>query len=439
MRDAVLTLVFLVLLGMAFKRPAIGAFLWAWISLMNPHQMCFGFALGIPFALLSAVVTLLLLPGAKPRQALPINLVTLLWLAMVFWMGFTSFFAMAPSEDVLDRLVFVAKIQMMLLATMLLVTNERDLRTLIAVVTASVAFFSVKGGIGTILTGGSARIYGPPGGMLAGNNEAGVGFVIVTPLLYWFLEASRSIWMRRFLWLAIILSILAALGTQSRGALLAVTAMALFLGFKSRHPVRVTVLIALALVVGIAFMPDDWSKRMETIGGYQGESSAMSRLWIWTTYWNAAVDHPIVGVGFQADTPAMYALYAPKGGQFQAFGFNTVWVAHSIYFQMLGEHGFVGLGLFLALWLAVWWRASRIGREAAKVPDLAKWMPSLMSMVKASLLGYLVGGAFLSLAYLDLPYYVMSFVVLSEAILRRNRASGVQPVGQLTAAGVGAR
>ena len=32
---------------------------------------------------------------------------------------------------------------------------------------------------------------------------------------------------------------------------------------------------------------------------------------------------------------------------------------HSIYFEMLGEHGFVGFAIFMALFLSVWITASR--------------------------------------------------------------------------------
>jgi hypothetical protein len=53
-------------------------------------------------------------------------------------------------------------------------------------------------------------------------------------------------------------------------------------------------------------------------------------------------------------------------------------------------------------------------------------MPLLMSMTQVSLIGYLIGGAFLSLAYLDLPYYLMAFVVLAEVLVRR---ASTGPVG----------
>ena len=98
-----------------------------------------------------------------------------------------------------------------------------------------------------------------------------------------------------------------------------------------------------------------------------------------------------------------------------------MYVAHSIYFQMLGEHGFVGLGLFLLLGLVAWRTAGRLARESKDDPEYGSWMPMLMRMVQVSIIGYAAGGAFLSLAYLDLPYYIMGFIVTCHALMQRRR------------------
>ena len=57
-------------------------------------------------------------------------------------------------------------------------------------------------------------------------------------------------------------------------------------------------------------------------------------------------------------------------------------------------------------------------------------MPQLMRMVQVSLVGFAVGGAFLSFAYLDLPYYVMGFVISSAAILRQRERQQGAAAGQ---------
>ena len=129
--------------------------------------------------------------------------------------------------------------------------------------------------------------------------------------------------------------------------------MLFFLGIKGRHPVRTSLLLTALLVSAITFMPDSWTNRMESMQNYQTDNSAMSRLRTWETLFRAALDRPLVGVGFRADSPVVFERYAPGADEYDATS-DGVFVAHSIYFQVLGEHGFVGLALFLALGIVSW-------------------------------------------------------------------------------------
>lgn len=420
MRDIALAGVVSILLLMIFKHPVIGAYLWAWLGLMNPHKLTFGFARTLPFALIAALVTMLALLMTRKKQTLPLSGIVAVQLCLLFWMGFSSFFAMAPADAVLDRGIAVLKIHIMLLVTWMLVTNTRQLRVLIWIVTFSVCFFGIKGGVWTVMTGGGGRVWGPPGGMLEDNNQLAVGLVILMPMLHFLRQTETHKWLRRLLLVSMVTVAFSILGSQSRGALLAMLAMAFFLGLKGRYPVRTSLLLFVFVLLAIGFMPDSWTNRMDTMRTYQADTSAMSRIWTWTTLWNAAIDRPLVGVGFSADNQAVFSRYAPLDGDFAVFR-GMVFVAHSIYFQMLGEHGFVGLGLFLLLGLSTWVTAGRIAGRNKNDPEFGAWMPELMRMVQVSLIGFAAGGAFLSLAYLDLPYYVMGFVV-SAGVLERRRA-----------------
>ena len=97
---------------------------------------------------------------------------------------------------------------------------------------------------------------------------------------------------------------------------------------------------------------------------------------------------------------------------------SVVYVAHSIYFQALGEHGFPGLLLFLAIGVWTWFTAGRLGRESMKRPDYEPWVPLLMRMCQVSLAGFAVGGAFLSLMVFDLSFYIFGIVLLVKASMK---------------------
>lgn len=432
MRDLVFTAVFASLVLLVFKFPQIGAYLWAWISIMNPHTLTYGFARSMPWAQVSAVVAILAL-FTKARRAVPWNSVTVAYVALMVWLTVTSLFSINDPEVVWDRWVFVMKIHVMMFVTFMTLRGRAQIDTLLWVVAGSIAFYGAKGGLFTIVTGGGGRVWGPPGGMVAGNNEIAVAMVMTMPLLYYlFLTVTR----RSVRWAVaatMVLVAFAILGTQSRGALLAILAMALVLGIKGKRPVRTSAGILALVMLAIAFMPKSWDRRMETIQQFQEDTSAMSRIYTWKTLWALALDRPLVGAGFGADNAAVFNSYAPTDPEFEIFKREgTVLVAHSIYFQALGEHGFVGLIAYLMIGVLAYRKASSLSASTANDPEFASWVPLLMRMVQASLVGFAVGGAFLSLMNFDVPYYIVGLVVLTDASVRerasaRRLASAASP------------
>ena len=165
-------------------------------------------------------------------------------------------------------------------------------------------------------------------------------------------------------------------------------------------------------------------REYEAVGG-----SAMSRIYSWITMWNLAIDRPLVGGGFRSDAALVYQLYAPVGPQYDIFA-GQWWVAHSIYFQMLGEHGYVGLLIFLALGVAAWSTARRTIALAKAKPEHA-WAGNLARAFQVSLVGYAVGGMFVNIGYWDLMYYEIVLVLvacrLASAPAQPARSAALDP------------
>lgn len=421
MRDILITVIVLGLLPFILRSPRIGAYAWAWLSLMNPHRGAFGFARSIPFAHLIAVSTLVSFLFSRDRRPFPVNSITVTQVLLLVWMSITCLFALNSTEIVLERWIFVFKIQLMLFVTMMLIRGREQIERLIWVVTLSVGFYGVKGGIWTLMGGGGGRVWGPAGSMIEGNNEIGLALVTLIPFMYFLHQVSTRRVIRAALVFAIVTSCFAILGTQSRGALLALVGMAFVLALKGKRPIQIGLLLGMLLVSAILFMPESWTGRMETIKGYEADSSAMSRIYTWKTMWALALDRPLVGGGFASDNAVVFAAYAPERvGDYVG---GAVFVAHSIYFQALGEHGFPGLLLYLLLGLFTWKKAAEIANKSEMDAELRTWVPILMRMVQVSLVGFAAGGAFLSLVYFDLPYYIVGYVVLVDATLRERERS----------------
>lgn len=405
LRDILLLAVLLVLWPLALKRPWIGILTWVWLSLNVPQVQTYGFMLGQPVAAATAGVTMLGILFTRDPRSLPAAS-PVIWLVLFqAWMCITFFFSLVPTSENLAQLDKVLKINLFTILTILVLHTRRQVDYLIAVATLSVAWFGIKGGIFTLMTGGGYRVRGEAG-FLAGNNEIGFGLVMTVPLLYYLKHLVTHRWLKAGLWVAMGLTAVGALGTQSRGALLAILAMGTAMILRSPRPGRLIVPVLLGLAVMLAFMPESWWERMETIRNYREDESAMGRINAWILAWNVARDN-FFGGGYVIEFPSIFERYAPNP--------DFIAVAHSNYFQVLGQHGFVGLFLFLGFWTAAWMQTRWIARHSPDPKDLM-----LARMIQVSWIGYFVGGAFLNMAYFDGPYYLMAALVIIRYKLLRN-------------------
>lgn len=412
-RDLILFAIVFGAIPFVLRRPFLGFLLWIWIGVMNPQQLTWGAARTFPFAMTVAIATFVGMVLNRNLIRFKGGAELALLIVLFLWMSLTTITAFNPDLAYLmwDR---VAKIQLMTLVGLLLVNTKKELDLTLWVLAVSIAYYGIKGGLFTLLTGGGHRVYGPGDSVVGDNNAIALALVMTIPLLVYLRSQAMNKWIRLGLVGASVLCGAAALGSQSRGAFVAVSAMLFFLWLKSRKKVLLAFMMILMIPPLIGFMPDSWERRMSTIGNYQMDQSAMQRLNSWETAINIANDRPLVGGGFNLTTASTFVKYSPRP--------EWVLVAHSIYFQMLGEHGWVGLVIFVMLWFVVWRRCARLVKTSRGRDDLA-WLAALAPMIQVSLIAYLVGGAFLSLAYWDAPYYLV-VVLVSAAWAARNAATG---------------
>jgi probable O-glycosylation ligase (exosortase A-associated) len=402
MRDLLVTAIVFGALPFILKRPWIGILVWSWLGYMNPHKQTWGFAYDFPFAQVVAIVTIVAFVFSREKKEMVWTRETVLLLIFIGWMLFTTFFAFYP-DDAWMQWDKVWKIQLVTFLTAILIKDHRQLHWLIWVVVLSIGYYGVKGGIFTLATGGQYRVWGPEGTFIGGNNEIALALIMLIPLIWYvYLQEPRK-WVKRGLLAAMLLSGVAAVGSQSRGGFLAIVAMGFFLWLKSRHKFSTAIVVAVAAAITIAVMPQSWYDRMHTIKEYEQDGSALGRINAWHTAFNVAKDR-VTGGGFEMFQAPTFRNYAPE-----PFRVHDV---HSIYFEIMGEHGFIGFGMYMLLALLVWLRANQIIRVCKRDPE-RKWAADLAAMIQVSLVGFGAGGAFLGLAYFDLPYHLMIMLILA--------------------------
>jgi probable O-glycosylation ligase (exosortase A-associated) len=441
MRDYILAGFIFGSLPFVLWRPTIGVFLWIWVSVMSPHRLTWGFAWDMRWGYYIAVATLAGLLVAKVPKRLPVTPTTIVLALLVLWMNVTTFFAINTALS-LEMWKQVIKIMFMVFVALYLLHSKQHVQVLIWILAGSVAFYGIKGGLFTLQQGGEYRVYGPEGSFIEENNALALATTMTIPLLYYLFLQDIKQWVRWGLvaamvrWglvAAMVICGFSALGSFSRGGLLAIAAMLGFLWTKSRAKVATGLLLLLLVPVAIGFMPEKWADRMWTIENYERDGSAMGRINAWTTAFNVAQDR-FVGGGFEFQSPAVFARYAPVvqlAGETGVVEVQAIVRAmHSIYFQILGEHGFLGLALFLLFWILVWRDASWIIRQSRGQREL-RWASDLAQMIQVSLVGYFVGGAFLSLAYYDVPYNLVVALVLTRVLIEKEVKGTAQKEGLL--------
>jgi len=419
MRGIVIFLAVLGSLPFILQRPWIGVLMFSWISYMNPHKYAWGPVRSFPLALIVAIVTLIGMTATKDKWRLPKDPATLLMIGLWVMFIITTPFAF-NQRDAWPQLEKVSKILLMNFVTIMLINSQLKLRFLLLVISLSVGLIGLKGGIWVFASGGANRVYGPDGSFLADNNDLALALNMTVPLLLYLSKDEPRQWLRWLLKGAFVMSLIAIVFTYSRGGFLAMVLVGCLLLIKAKYKALAAIVLMLGVVLLLFLAPQKWSERMNTIDTYDQDASAMGRINAWRTAINIAVARPLTGGGFQTWTPAVFLRYSPE-----AWNVRDV---HSSYFEILGEHGFIALALYLMLLGQALLTASRLKWIIRRNPSL-QWAQHYPDMLQMSILAYMVGGAFLGRAYFDFFYHIIAaIVILRQLVLQAQRSPVQEPV-----------
>jgi putative inorganic carbon (hco3(-)) transporter len=412
-RALILLSAIVVSLPFCFMSPFYGVLVWTVVAFLNPQSYLWGAAESFPWALAIAIPTLIGLP-LFCRSWLK-NLATgkcLLLVALWVWFTLTSLnsshdaLMMEHAQDTWTQWKFVSKIVLMTFATVAILNTFEKLRTLVVVIAGCFGFYVLKALPFIITTGGALRLYGPDKTMIADNNDFGLALNMTLPLYFFLARSESNRWLKRLYVFLSVATIPAIFCTYSRGALVGLIATGGLMFLMSKHRLVLIPVIAIALILALFFAPAAWQERMDPTRPDAIDGSAQSRLNSWAFAWNLASDYPIAGGGFATFTPELFARYAP----------NVVDIhgPHSVYFQILAEHGFVGIGLFCLLVGSCFITTFRLKRKAKRFGDAS--VATYADMFRFSLIGFMVSGIFLGRAYFDYFYTIIACVIILENV-----------------------
>ena len=410
MRDFILFGIIFSLLPLCFLRPWIGVLVFSWISYMNPHRFTWGAAYDFPFAKIVAIVTILGLLFTRDRMPLPKTKEVALIILLGIYFTFTSFFAFYP-EAAWIQWEKVIKIIIMTIATMLLINDREKLRYFVMVIALSIGFLGIKGAIFTLSTGGEHMVLGPRDSFFYDNNDMALALNMVLPMLFYLAKDENSKRLKTLFWFTFVMSLVSVIFTYSRGGFVTLAGICTILFLKSRYKFFAAIIVAIVLIAGMSYIPESWFGRMETIKTYEESRSATGRIYAWKTAWNVAKDRPLLGGGLEGLKDPTRFKYSPDP-------FATALDVHSIYFEILGEHGFVAFILFAALILSTLLSAQKIKKVIRANPHHS-WAENYLNMFQIGTIAYMIGGIFLGRAYFDLFYHIVAMVVITKSIIEK--------------------
>ena len=254
MRDIAIFLIVAIGIPFILRNPAVGIGYWVWLSLMNPHRAAWGFAYSFQFAFVVAIATVIGLFITKESRQLQrrrgdMGIVCLCHVDVLHNIvraraGGSRQDARTRDEDSVRHIpgaVHTSKARTCQVANVNHRFFDRLLRR--------------QGRRVHAQRGGADLVWGPPETFIADNNALALAVIMTIPLLAYFYIMSTKRWIRAAIVVSIGLCAASALGSYSRGGLLAIIAMSAFLWLKSKGKVWLGLVVVLLALGFYSFMP----------------------------------------------------------------------------------------------------------------------------------------------------------------------------------------
>ena len=219
-------------------------------------------------------------------------------------------------------------------------------------------------------------------------------------------DSAANKYRRLFAAVGLLLTISGVIATQSRGGLLGIAAiLSFFLYQKVKNPIVVGLC---ALVAMLAMMVFAGIGDRQSGGAAEGgvDESAMGRIYAWQAAINMAISNPLTGVGVD-NFYVNYYFYSPHWD-----GKNHA--VHSTWFQVLGETGFVGIGIFALLIASIYRSLSRV--YCINALNHNDQVTVNANALKAGVIGFMVAGTFLTQAFTWPLYIILALTIALEKI-----------------------
>jgi putative inorganic carbon (hco3(-)) transporter len=429
LRSIWLLFVYVAFLGLSTSAPFVATLGYVWVDTFAPQNVAYIVLNQMPVALImgvSAVGTYFLMDRRAPP---PLSAESLLMICFTVWVNLTMIWAVAP-QSAWDKWDWAVKTLAFATFIPLVIRSRVQIEAFAQTYVFSLAANFVPFGLKVLISGGG---YGRNLGLGGGNSGLGEGGLLSTmclmavPLALHLAKHGQLLPRIRGIslayWFICILAIGTAIGTYERSALVGLVILGIYMWVRSKHKVALGAVGLIGAILIIYFTSSAWNARIETIGHFEQENSALTRILIWRWTLDFAASHPFGG-GFQSFV-INHIEFPASEGRPAVIEFGRAF--HSIYFEMLGEHGYPGLIMFLLIAGITLFNLRRIAKHARVYAEL-EWVVSLSDALQSGLVVFLACGAFVGIGFQPMFWYFVAMSISLNAYMWRVERLEAKPL-----------
>ncbi|MES1972489.1 MAG: putative O-glycosylation ligase, exosortase A system-associated [Pseudomonadota bacterium] len=434
MRDLIFVAFLAAFFAGGFRKPFLFVLAYVYIDIVSPQRLTYILLNSVPISLIAVglcVAGWALVDDKRDSRVGPRQLLILL-LLLYCWL--TTRNADFPVEA-LDKWGWVWKALAFAAFLPLTLRTKLRIEALLLIMILSASSIIIVGGIKTIASGGGG--YGSLNLMVDNNSGLYEGSTISTvaiaiiPLILWFSRYGtvfRPDWkVRTFCYALVFSCLLIPVGTSTRTGLLCIGLVAVLMLRDTKRKVLYLGILGVLGLAAIPLLPSTFTDRMSTIKTYKADESASTRLAVWKWTWEYAKDHPLGG-GFEMyrQNQIRYDTEKVEGQEGnlsidRKLTIDKARAFHSAYFEMLGEQGYPGLALWLIINLTGIIRMEVIRHRYRKAPPDQAWITPLAGALQSGHLVYLLGAAFIAIAFQPFVYMLIGAQIGLDTYLNRKR------------------
>lgn len=402
----------LVITGIAFalytQAGFVSLLIWVWLSIMMPQAEAYNPAILSYSNLIAGVVTVIFLITTKDKNPPAASAFTVLFFTFTAIVILSQIFSLDSDRSYQPFRVGIT-VLFMTYAVLALADTRVKIQALLWVFVISIGYYGVTRGLYTIANGGAGYITGPGGTLIGDNNQLAVGLAMMVPLSYYLTRTSADKRARMLAMGISALSIVAIIGTHSRGGLISLGVLVLGLILRSKSKLLNLLIFIIAIGGALPLMPDSWFQRMDTISNAEQDGSFNGRVEAWNVAYKLSLENPILGVGAHNQYFPIYNAH---------LGTPIMRATHNAYLEILAGHGFLAFGAFLGMMAITLLWCSRI-KKLTKNKNGFLWANDLAGMLQLSMLVYGVGVMALSMEFWFGLWLNMALVCNLRAIVFR--------------------